>query len=94
MTVFWTPRALADLEAIHSYIAADNPQAAIALIDRILSFVETTLVAEPMIGRPGRVSGTRELLPHPNYILAYRVVSDQIDILTVRHAARLWPETL
>lgn len=92
MTVHWTPRALTDIEEIHRYIAADNPTAAAELIERILAFVEETLAAEPMIGRPGRVAGTRELLPHPNYILAYRVKSDQIDILTLRHAARLWPD--
>lgn len=92
MNVLWTPRALTDLEAIYGYIATDNPSAAAALIDHVLSLVEDTLASQPMIGRPGRVAGTRECLAHRNYILAYRVRSEQIEILTVRHAARLWPE--
>ena len=28
----------------------------------------------PLLGRAGRIKGTRELVAHPNYILFYRVV--------------------
>lgn len=91
MRARWTPRALRALTNIHAQIAADNPAAANAMRDRVLAYVETKLVLHPMIGRPGRVDGTRESVIHPSYILVYRVTAGTIDILTVRHTAREWP---
>jgi toxin ParE1/3/4 len=91
MKVRWTPRALRALTDIHAHIAADNPAAADAMRDRALDHVETKLLFHPMIGRPGRVDGTRESVIHPSYILVYRVTGEVIDILTVRHVAREWP---
>ena len=66
--------------------------AAQVLRDRALSFVETTLVAHPLIGRPGRVDGTRESVIHPSYIIVYRVTAEVVEILTVRHVAQKWPD--
>jgi plasmid stabilization system protein ParE len=44
------------------------------------------------IGRPGRISGTRELvLTAFPYIIAYRV-TDRIEILAMMHGARRWPD--
>ena len=88
----WTKRALSALTNIHGHIAADNPPAADVLRDRALSFVETTLVAHPLIGRPGRVDGTRESVIHPSYIIVYRVTGEVVEILTVRHVAQKWPD--
>lgn len=49
---------------------------------------------QPSIGRPGRVDGTRELVIHRYpYILVYRVTSDTVDVLSVYHDARAWPES-
>ncbi len=91
MKARWTKRALSALTNIFNHIAADNPSAADLLRDRALSFVETTLVAHPSIGRPGRVEGTRESVIHPSYIIVYRVTAEVIEILTVRHVAQKWP---
>jgi plasmid stabilization system protein ParE len=44
----------------------------------------------PFIHRPGRVTGTREAVVHPNYILIYRV-AEQIEILAVLHARQQYP---
>lgn len=88
----WTKRALSALTNIHGHIAADNSPAADELRDRALSFVETTLIAHPSIGRLGRVDGTRESVIHPSYILVYRVTAGVVEILTVRHVAQKWPE--
>ena len=87
----WTKRALATLTNIYTHIASDNPSAADLLRDRALSFVETTLIAHPSIGRPGRVEGTRESVIHPSYIIVYRVTGEVVEILTVRHVAQKWP---
>ena len=87
----WTKRALTALTSIHSHIAADSLAAADVLRDRALSFVETTLLAHPSIGRLGRVNGTRESVLHPSYIIAHRVTGEFVEILTVRHVAQEWP---
>ena len=52
--------------------------------EQILSSVDTVLPANPYAGRPGRVEGTRELVVHESYIVAYEV-TDAVYILTVRH---------
>ena len=44
-----------------------------------------------MLGRVGRVKGTRELLAQPNYILIYRVAEEAAEVLRVKHAAQKWP---
>jgi len=93
MKLRWSAQSLRELEAILAYIATDEPVAALELGEKILSSVETILPDNPFAGRPGRVEGTRELVVHKSYIIAYEV-SDAINILTVRHSARLWPEQL
>ena len=85
MNVRWTRRAVLALTTIRDTIAKDNVSAANDLWLRVRSYVEMTLMSHPLIGRPGRVTGTRESIVHPNYIIVYRVTGDVIEILTVRH---------
>ncbi len=91
MIVEWSAPARRDLIAIADYLAEDNPDAALAVIDRIDDTV-THLADHPRMGRPGRVSGTRVLvmagLP---YIVPYRLREHRVQILRVLHAARKWP---
>lgn len=91
MRIRWTRRAVSAVAGIHGHIAEDNLDAANLLRDRILDFVKETLATHPAIGRPGRVEGTRESVVHPSYIVVYRVGSETVDILTVRHVAQKWP---
>ena len=91
MNVRWTRRAVLALTSIRDTIAKDNVSAANDLWQRIRSYVETTLMSHPSIGRPGRVTGTRESVVHRNYIIVYRITGDVIEILTVRHVAQKWP---
>ncbi len=49
------------------------------------------LPEHPYLFRPGRVSGTRELVAHPNYIVVYRVTDDRIEIVNVVHARQKYP---
>ena len=86
----WTRSAWADRRSIREYIAADNPRAALTL-DELFSEKANRLVANPGIGRPGRVSGTRELIAHQSYILVYEVTADSVRVLRVLDAARKWP---
>ena len=87
MKLLWSAQSLRELEAIIEYIATDNPAAALELGEQVLSSVEALLPDNPYAGRPGRVEGTRELVVHHSYIVAYQV-TEVINILTVRHAAR------
>jgi len=94
MRVVWTDEAIAELEGIIDYIAADNPPAAYDLADEIITWSDAQLTENPMSGRPGRVADTRELIVHGSYIVVYRVGRETVQILTVRHGARLWPKSL
>lgn len=94
MRVKWTRRALREQDAAFEWIIAENPRAAAQAIER-LDRATQLLGEHPKIGRPGRIEGTRELvIQHTPYILAYRIGSEQIEILAVIHHARDWPQGL
>lgn len=90
MRLAWTRLALNDRQAIRSYIAQDNPMAALAL-DELFAEKASRLADHPALGRPGRVNGTRELVVHQNYLMIYDLTQDQVRILRVLHTARQWP---
>lgn len=90
MRLFWTPEALDDRREIYDYIEADNPRAALTL-DELFSEKVRNLIDHPGLGRIGRITGTRELVVHKNYILIYDTTVDQVRVLRVLHAARQWP---
>ena len=93
MRVVWTVPAARDLEDIGDYIARHNPSAAQRTVQRIRTRTRT-LARHPCLGRPGRVTGTRELVVTSTpFIVAYRVVDAGIEILAVFHGARIWPDT-
>jgi len=88
--LFWTPEAIQDRDNIYNYIEAANPLAALDL-DQLFEEKAALLINHPNLGRIGRVSGTRELVAHRNYLLIYDVTDNLIRILNVVHAARQWP---
>ena len=87
MRLFWTPEAIDDRRAIYDDIEADNPSAALAL-DELFSEKANRLIDHPGLGRLGRVSDTRELVVHQNYILIYDTTADLVRVLRVLHAAK------
>jgi addiction module RelE/StbE family toxin len=93
MHVKWLRVALESLDAEAQYIANDNVLASGKLVAAMRDAVK--LLADfPALGRPGRVSGTRELVvPGTPYIIPYRVRGNTIHILRVLHAARKWPKS-
>lgn len=94
MPVKWARRALANLDEEAAYLAQQNPQAAADLVDRIEEAVRR-LSDFPAMGRPGRVSGTRELVVTDTpYIVPYRVRGQTVHILRVFHTSRRWPGRL
>lgn len=95
MQLKWTDFAAKDLDHIETYIATENsPLIAIDVVLRVLNTSELILSNHPKAGRPGRVSGTRELVIEGiPFILIYRIVDrvGQVQILRLLHAAQQWP---
>ncbi len=90
MRVVWTPEAQQDRADIWDYIAVDNPQAA-ERMDGLFSDAAARLVEHPKLGRPGKIPGTRELIPHESYRLVYEIEQETVWLLALVHTARLWP---
>jgi len=90
--IVWTEDALQDLDDIAAYIALDNPKAAENIVRRIGEVV-ASLSFFPRIGRAGRIADTRELvIDDTPYIAVYRL-RDRIEVLSIYHGARKWPES-
>jgi toxin ParE1/3/4 len=93
MNLRWTKPALRDLEEIGDFIGRDSVGAAAKTVAAILDQAEM-LATHPHLGRAGRVAGTRELVVvGAPFVVPYRVVGDEVQILAVFHGARRWPET-
>lgn len=72
-------------------LSDDNPDAAQALKDDIEAKT-SGLPDNPHIYRIGRVSGTREMVMPPNYIVVYAENATAVTILRVLHSAQQWPQ--
>lgn len=94
MDVVFSQRAQSDLVVIGEYVGAQDQGAAVHLVYVIVDTLLMQLSSHPNSGRPGRVDGTRELVVHASYIAVYRVRNNVVEVLTVRHTARLWPTSL
>ncbi len=90
MRVIWSPEALQDRVDIWDTIAADNPLAA-ARMDQRFSDAAARLADHPKMGRPGKIQGTRELIPHESYRLVYEINGETLWLLALVHTARQWP---
>lgn len=92
MRVKWLRAALRNLDDEATYIATDDPLAARLVVQRVLAAV-AQLEAQPGLGRPGRVPGTRELVVlKTRYIVPYRVRGDVAEVLRVFHTSRRLPQ--
>jgi toxin ParE1/3/4 len=94
MRIVWTPRTQRNLRDAARYLTQFNPFAALSMI-RTIRAALMQLLHHPASGRPGRIEGTRELLvPGTSYILPYRVRGDAVEILSVIHTSRQWPDQI
>ena len=85
MRIRWQLSAVSDLATIRDYIARENPAAGLAVTNRVLRAVDR-LEQFPKSGRPGRTSGTREVvLPNLPYIIVYTHDDIAVDIIAVFH---------
>ena len=87
----WTSQALNDLEAICEFIARDAPRYAQLFANRVFEVVEQ-LRDFPLLGRVVPEIGRddiREIILG-NYRVIYRIIPDEVEILTIYHGARLF----
>jgi toxin ParE1/3/4 len=92
MEVRWSTLAAEDLERIFRRIAKDNPTAARETVKTICDGCRE-LSRFPNLGRPGRMSGRRELI-FPPYIAVYQSRSTQSKFLAYITARRTGLRTL
>ena len=92
MNVNFTPQARDDLLAIRDWIAADNQRTA----EDVLSRIRQTALRFgqfPLLGRKGRVAGTREFgvtgLPYTSFSIT--ASETDIDVLAIAHQRRRFP---
>jgi toxin ParE1/3/4 len=88
--VIWTPEASQDRADIWDYISAENPAAAVRM-DELFSDAAKRLASHPLIGKPGLIPGTRELVIHEHYRLVYETEKNEVWLLALVHAAQNFP---
>jgi addiction module RelE/StbE family toxin len=88
MRVVWSDPAVADLAALHDYIARDSPYYARRFVARLIAAVEP-LESFPQMGRvvPEGDGRHRELILRP-YRIIYRVEGQEILVIAVVHGSR------
>ncbi|MBI5564627.1 MAG: type II toxin-antitoxin system RelE/ParE family toxin [Chloroflexi bacterium] len=89
MKVFWTDRAIANLRAVHDYIAQTSPDYAQHTVDRLTRRSEQ-IGAFPYAGRSVPEfdrDAIREVL-EGSYRIIYGIKPSQIDVLAVIHSSR------
>ena len=92
MHVKWLEKAFSELAEITEYIAKDDEDAAKKVATYIQLRVES-LTVQPNQGRPGRVTGTRELvLDKFSFLIPYRVRGEEIQILRIFHTSQNPPK--
>ena len=92
--VVWSRRATKHLGDLRAYIAKDSDRSAAMIANRILRAVEL-LQTQPEMGRPGRISGTRELVvPDTPYVIPYRIRRQSLELIAVFHGRQKWPAKL
>jgi toxin ParE1/3/4 len=92
VTIHWLSSAVRNRFEQLDFIAADNPAAAIR-IDEAIEHQTDLLMGHPLMGREGRIAGTRELVIRSSpFILVYRIRRKRIEVLRLLHGAQLWPE--
>ena len=88
MSLRYTRRAGAQLDAILSHVASHSPSGAANLLARIEE-VEGLLRLFPLSGRMTTIHGIRRIpvVPYP-YVLDYRCIADDVVVQRIRHTSR------
>lgn len=92
MNVRWTETSIDQLTAIHDYLARHSPDYALRVVDRITR-CSVRIGTMPYSGRvvpEYQATDVREVYEKP-YRVIYRLLTDQVDILSVIHATHQLP---
>jgi len=91
----WTLKALLRLQQVHDHIAIDQPGNAKNFVDKLTRKADI-VVSVPSGGRIVPQYGREDIREtyEGEYRIIYRIRTDRIDILTVRHMARLLPKNI
>lgn len=82
------PRAIADLDDIHDYIAQFDLDAADRIVDRIVASTER-LCTFPRRGTPRpEIARSARSIPVGNYIVLFRATESMVTIVRIMHGAR------
>ncbi len=93
MKTIWAPLAVERLEEEVRFIAQDKPEAARRWAEQLLEHLDR--VAEfPRSGRMVPELGREDIreIVHGSHRIIFRIVDDEVRILTIRHVARLLDE--
>lgn len=91
--IVWTEPSISDLDGIHAFISRDSEVYADSVVLDIIEATEC-LTEYPTSGRivpEVNQPRTREIIVG-NYRVIHELNGDQIQIISVLHAARLFPE--
>ena len=93
--LIWSPRFLQDLDNACEYIARESPRYAYLFAQRIVHFIEI-IASQPLLGAVVAEYGDQNLRErlYQNYRIVYRVRGNQVELVTLIHAARLPPPYL
>lgn len=92
MKVAWLPRAVCDLKDLREYIARENPSAANKVASKIRETVQL-LPEHPYMGHPTELEDVyeKQVIGLP-FLIPYRVVGQQLQVLRIFHEAQMNPE--
>lgn len=92
MRLIWSVRARVDLAHIHGFIGAKNPRAADVVVAEIVRAAKR-LPAYPLLGWASDDVDVRLLqVPRRAYLLPYRIVEGDVEILAVFDERQERPE--
>lgn len=91
LNIKWLEKALLEFDDALDFLAEKNQSSAENLA-KIVTDAVNALEDQPHLGRPGRVKGTRELVinGYP-YLIPFRVINNEVQILRVFHTKRKPP---
>lgn len=90
VVLFWSPKAIKNLEEIAEFISRDSPLYAPIFVQKIVSSVER-LINFPLSGRvvpEFENKNLREIIFH-NYRIIYRIKVRDIEIVLVTHSSKM-----
>ena len=92
MSLRWTEPAAHDLTRICDYLETKAGPAIARRVALDIYQAIGSLAEFPHRGRPGRKTGTRQLvLDRLPYVVVYRIRDEATEILRILHGAQRWP---